>query len=144
LLYRSALIVGFIAALCTMTPARGGGFGVCEGEGCTEPCPAEGACLRDADCAEGMTCRPACAPSICYCDPIRDTWGGGTRDCNGICAPAPIPTVSGWGVIIMMLLLLTAEKICMRRTYQGPRTTGSVSVPAVGRAREDKRGRAGR
>ncbi len=94
--------------------ALGGGFGVCEGEGCTEPCPAEGACLSDADCAAGMICGPGCAPSGCGCDPITDTWGC-TRDCNGVCVPAPIPTLSVWGLIIMGLLLLAVGTICVRR-----------------------------
>ncbi len=106
------------AVLCTVTTAWAGGFGVCEGEGCTEPCPAENACMSDADCAAGMICGPGCAPSFCACNPETDQWGC-TRDCNGQCAPAPIPTLSEWGLIIMALFLLAAGTVVIGRRSRG-------------------------
>ncbi len=115
-----AVLAGWL--LCTASTLRANGFGVCEGEGCTEPCPAENACETDTDCDPGMICQevcdpvdcPVCVPSHCSCDPLTDTWGC-TRDCVGLCVPAPMPTVSEWGLIVMALLLLAAGTICVRR-----------------------------
>ncbi len=96
-----------------------GGFGVCKGEGCTAPCPAENACLSDADCSAGMICGPGCAPSICGCNATNNTWGC-TRDCNGVCVPNPIPTVSHWGIVVMTLLVLTTGTVVLIRRRPDP------------------------
>lgn len=68
--------------------AQGSGFGVCDGEGCTAPCPAENACMSDADCPAGTMCGPGCAPSSCHCNASTNTWGC-TRDCHNECLPRP-------------------------------------------------------
>ena len=111
---------GITILFCATSSAWGSGFGICEGEGCTEPCPAENACRNDADCAEGMICNSNCVPSdccfpsFCGCNPNTNQWGC-TLDCHGECIPNPIPSASHWGLVIMTLFLLAAGTMVIGR-----------------------------
>jgi len=120
LLLSLGILSGLI--LCPVSRTLAQGYGQCFGaESCTEPCPAANACFQDAHCPAGMRCALCCspdgsdfcAPSSCGCNPATNQWGC-TRDCNGECVRI-IPVVSEWGLMIMVLLLLTAGTICLRR-----------------------------
>ena len=102
----------------------------CSGTGCTEPCPAENACLSDLECPPNFTCEPGCLPSSCGCDAQGDTWTC-TRDCIGECTPGPIvPTVSTWGLAALLLLGMTAGTMLFRA--RGIRSEGDQgNAPAL-------------
>jgi len=66
-------------------------------------------CLPDSTCQDGLT--PA------QCTALSGTHQGGCSVCTGAPGecPAPIPTVSEWGLAAMTLLVLTAGTIILRR-----------------------------
>jgi len=84
---------------------------------CTTPCTVE--CLIDADCDDGVFCN---GEEIC----TAGSCGPGEPPCTSVeycsefvneCLPAPIPTVSQWGLVVLALLLAIRAKIGFRTGY---------------------------
>jgi len=65
-------------------------------------------CSGVADCSGHGVC---VGTNVCDCDP---GWGG--PDCA---TPAPVPTVSTWGVAVMALMVLVAGCLALRRADRG-------------------------
>lgn len=110
----SMLLVLLVQLSWVAVDARGDGPNACFGDGCTAPCPAENACVTDADCRPGVTCEPGCISGFCDCDPKLNGWAC-TDDCAfDECSGVAIPAVSNWGVVIMVLAFLLAGSIVIR------------------------------
>ena len=72
------------------------------------------------DCVDGCPLDPnKTEPGACGCGVADvDADGDGVADCN-----APIPTVSEWGIIVMVLLLASAGKVFFGRGRRDPSLT---------------------
>ena len=87
------------------------------GNGIPDECEGQGACcLPDGSCADGLT--------TTECGTVGGAHRGdgttclGDTDANGIddaCEEQPIPTVSEWGLVVMVLLLLAGGKVYFGR-----------------------------
>jgi len=107
-----------VAGACVVEQRVCNDNNICNGvETCVEPT----GCTNPPDlvCDDGLFCNGVefCDPILgCQdgpdpCDPIREV----CDEVNDVCKPAPIPTVSEWGMVALALLLLIGAKVYFGR-----------------------------
>ncbi|UCE62123.1 MAG: hypothetical protein JSU63_10515, partial [Phycisphaerales bacterium] len=80
--------------------------GICTGN----PIPGCGSCVDDADCDDGDACTlDACTDGVCQHALID------SDECQGASHNPEMPTVSEWGIVVTLLLLVVAGTLVFGR-----------------------------